>query len=682
MKFPAALCAIAAIAAIAVAIAAAWHPPLAHADGGASARGQAASPAPDQPPATPQSYAQRILRALADDATNNWIRYWQTRADCDAAPSLADQAAPLDRVLLTLAAAICARLDAHLQVNPDAYSPRGENRTVGLLLNEPDAAPGYTLFIGFVGSDVFLIDPLGRVVHTWRMEDTSFFHARLFDNGNLLIARPGSVSEVDPRGNIVWQYEGLTHHDFLKMPNGNVLLLIQGRVTTEEAIAVGANPEFVPENMFEYDYLAEVRPTSPSEHEVVWKWSTWDHLVQDLDPTKPNYGAIAEHPERIDINFVLEAMGTRRNPRDWLHTDAIDYNPQLDQIMLSPRHFSEIWIIDRSTTTEEARGSAGGNGGMGGDLLYRWGNPRAYDRGTRADQRLFWPHQTHWIPPGLPGAGNILLFNNGNEFEGDRRHYSTIDEITPPVDGYRYRRAENAAYPPDEFAWTYAAATPTDLYSPVWSGAQRLPNGNTLVTNGTAGAIFQVTPDGGTAWKYVSPASRRAHLRQGERLSAFTDNGIYRAYWYPPDYPGLKALNLTPGAFIEDIPDIYDIAHAAAIAGDFGEPVANSDFDIYLGKGKDKHERRLIYLKQPCAAPVSPTRFFLHITPADQRDLPAHRQEYGFDNKDFGFDGMGKASDGVCVAIRALPDYPIESIRTGQLADAGPLWRATINLNE
>ncbi len=79
--------------------------------------------------------------------------------------------------------------------------------------------------------------------------------------------------------------------------------------------------------------------------------------------------------------------------------------------MLSPRHYSELWVIDHSTTAEEAAGEKG-------DLLYRWGNPRAYRAGTVSDQQLFWAHNTHWIAPGLPGEGNVLVFNNGDEFQG------------------------------------------------------------------------------------------------------------------------------------------------------------------------------------------------------------------------------------------------------------------------
>ncbi len=666
----------------------------AYADGGASARNQASVPAPGDSDATIRGYALRILRELADDDANNWVRYWQARYACDTAT--AHDAPPRARVLLALTASICAQLDALFGVNPAAYSPRGEDRTVGLLLNEPGAAMGYTLFSGQWNRDVFLLDPLGRVAHAWRSDRPFKHHAKLLDNGNLLAIRSKSIFEFDRLGNVVWQYEiGGLHHDFLPMPNGNVLLLVHERKTRDEAIAAGANPKFISEVGLIRDYLLEVRPLGANGGEVVWEWSAWDHLIQDFDPTKPNYGAVADHPELIDINFLTDAVKRHQHPlRDWLHANSIDYNPELDQIMLSLREFSELWIIDRSATTEEARGGDGGNSGMGGDLLYRWGNPRAYRHGDAEDQRLFWQHHAHWIPPGMPGAGNILVFNNGNEFPGNERFYSSVDEVAPPSDGYRYRRDEGEAYPPDAPLWTYVAETPADFYAPVMSGAQRLPNGNTLIVDGTAGTIFQTTPDGKIVWKYVAPLHIAFTLRQGERPSVeetfptpygdpvpHLTNAVYRAYWYPPDHPALQALDLTPGAYIEDIPDLYDIARNAAIAGAFGDPIADSDFDIYFDKDADEDGRRLIYIKQPCVAATHPS-FFLHIIPADARDLPDDRREHGFANMDFQFGNRGKASDGWCIAIAPLPNYPIERIRTGQFTSEGQVWRADIELGE
>ncbi len=694
----------AALAALAILIAAAWHPPIAHADGGSPpARSQTS--APDDSDATIRAQSLQILRALIDRDSNNWARYWQARHACDASPA-ADHAAaqiaaaaPRSRALLALTASICARLHALLGVNPADHPPRGDEQG-GLLLNEPAAAVGYTLFtpVDDGNQKVYLIDPLGRLAHKWRLDETlsgrGILHAKLLDNGNLLIIllrTAGEILEIDPRGNIVWQYNLLdVHHDFLKMPNGNVLLIAQAIKTREQAIAAGANPQFVHETGLHYDYIVEVRPTDgASGGEIVWQWSPWDHLIQDFDPTKPNYGAIADHPELIDLNFLLETISLHRQqaPSNWMHANAIDYNPALDQVMLSLRHYSELWIIDHSATTEEARGHAGGNSGMGGDLLYRWGNPRAYGHGTAADQRLFWQHHTHWIPPGLPGAGNILAFSNGKEFADQVRGYSSVDEITPPVDGYRYRRNEGEAYPPDKPTWTYADA---DFYAPYRSGAHRLPNGNTLITDSKARTIFQVTPDGKAVWKYIAPPRRHISQSQDDehparlayetpdKPSPVVQSEVYRAYWYPPNYPGLQALDLAPGAYIQGDPALLDWARAALASGDFGQPLARSHYHIYL------YNSALIYFKRPCAAQDAQSQFFLHIIPARAHDLPAHRHEHGFDNRDFNFNGadVHVLNDDSCIAIRNLPRYPIDRIRTGQFTSAGQQWRAEIILNE
>ena len=268
---------------------------------------------------------------------------------------------------------------------------------------------------------------------------------------------------------------------------------------------------------------------------------------------------VAEHPELIDLNFRLSEVAGRETPWGWTHSNGIDYNPELDQIMLSPRHFSEVWIIDHSTTRAEAAGSSGGNSGQGGDLLYRWGNPRAYRAGTLDDQQLFWPHNPQWIPPGQPGAGNILIFNNGLEFPDFRRDYSSVDEIVPPVDGANYRLNPGVAYAPEEPVWTYTAATPSDFFASALSGAQRLPNGNTLICDGVNGTLFEVTPAGKTVWKYVNPTTSSGPLRQGEPVPTeqlrsgreVPANQVYRAYRYAPDYPGLQGMDLTPGEPIE-----------------------------------------------------------------------------------------------------------------------------------
>ena len=176
----------------------------------------------------------------------------------------------------------------------------------------------------------------------------------------------------------------------------------------------------------------------------------------------------------------------------------MDYDAVNDQIILSVRSFNEFWIIDHSTTTAEAAGHTGGNSGKGGDLLYRWGNPSAYDRGTALDQTLGGQHDAGWIPPGFPGHGNIMVFNN---FAGP--NFSSVLQLTPPVDGSgNYSIAPGQPFGPSAATWEYTATPPTDLYSPFVGGAQRLRNGNTLITEGASGLMFEIDTNETVVWSY------------------------------------------------------------------------------------------------------------------------------------------------------------------------------------
>ena len=524
-----------------------------------------ASQSPDDASQALRRYTLQLLHILSNPDANQWERYRQAMPHCADAPAYLDEinagsdVSPLDSTLVALTEDLCADLDQRME----------EARTVGLLVSEPDAMDGYVLIAGVLNHYVHLIDRLGRIAHSWQVKNR-LRYAKLLDNGNLLadaVRMSGEkiVVEVDPDGNIVWEYythPDRLHHDFLKMPNGNVLMIAEGIKTREEAIEAGANPGFVPMGGMKYDYLIEVRPTGSEGGEIVWKWSTWDYIVQDFDPTKENYGDPSEHPELIDVNLLFGEVQSSDYVWNWLHINAIDYNPELDQIMLSPRQYNELWIIDRSVSAEDALTRSGGNAGKGGALLYRWGNPRSYGHGTAADRRLFLPHNAQWIAPGLPGADNILVFNNGWAHErGQSRKYSSIDEIVPPLNGYSYRREPGAPYPPADPIWTYTAETPTDFNSYIMGCVQRLPNGNTLICDSTSGNLFQATPEGKTVWQYVYPMDVGAPLKQGGQASVWRSraqigdtlftNAVYRAYWYAPDHPGLQNYDLTPGGTIE-----------------------------------------------------------------------------------------------------------------------------------
>ncbi|MEM8909718.1 MAG: aryl-sulfate sulfotransferase, partial [Bacteroidota bacterium] len=232
---------------------------------------------------------------------------------------------------------------------------------------------------------------------------------------------------------------------------------------------------------------------------------------------------------------------------DWNHLNSIDYNAELDQIMLSSREFNEIWIIDHSTTTEEAAGHTGGNSGKGGDLLYRWGNPQLYGQGTEADQTLFGQHDAHWVAADRPDAGKILLFNNGlGRPEGN---FSTIDLLEPPINGGgQYLKEPGIAFGPTTLAWQYQANPPTSFYEQRVSGAQQQPNGNMLICAGRGGQFFEVTPVGKTVWEYINPVSIFGITAQG---TVNNGGGTFRVYRYAPDYPALIDKSLEPMGPIE-----------------------------------------------------------------------------------------------------------------------------------
>ena len=149
---------------------------------------------------------------------------------------------------------------------------------------------------------------------------------------------------------------------------------------------------------------------------VVWEWHIKDHLVQDRGSQfTATYGEISDYPKLMDINCGSAGsnggVGGQANG-DWMHVNAIHYNESLDQIVLSSRHQDELYIIDHSTTTEEAASHSGGLYGMGGDFLYRWGSPENYQTGNNSNNVLASQHGVNWIPEGYPGGGNLILFNN------------------------------------------------------------------------------------------------------------------------------------------------------------------------------------------------------------------------------------------------------------------------------
>ncbi len=428
-----------------------------------------------------------------------------------------------------------------------------QEQTVGLFMYDTSAYEGYTLFAPMRSTTTHLIDMYGRSVHSWEASFPPGNSVYLLENGHLLRpSRPslgggGLIQEIDWDGTVLWEFTYFDstvrqHHDVERLPNGNVLILAWKYKTMEEAIAFGRDTTLLPDSALWPEHIVEVQPTGPTTGEIVWEWHLWDHLIQDYDDTKDNYGVVAEHPELVDINFALTGNA------DWIHANAVDYNPELDQIIICSRPLSEFWVIDHSTTSAEAAGHTGGNSGMGGDILYRWGNPQGYDAGTEDDQKLFLPHDAQWIEPGCPGEGNFLVFNNGGQ-----RMYSSVDEIESTVDGDGLypQPPTGSAHGPAEASWNYTADPPGDFFSSFLSGAQRLVNGNTLICSGAGGTFFEVTSESEIVWKYINPMTAVGPTVQEIPVG---NNNAFRCYRYTASYPGLQGRDLTPGAPLELYP--------------------------------------------------------------------------------------------------------------------------------
>jgi len=457
---------------------------------------------------------------------------------------------------------------------------------VGLLLdvitvfiNDEGSYEGYTLFTPEYFTDTYLINNSGDIVNKWESEYIQCVDCCLLENGNLL--RTGLLSKLNPtfllggatgriemfnwEGDLIWEFnysneEYCLHHGFEVLPNGNILMIAWESKTAAEAITAGRKILTMPIGELWLCYIIEVEPILPIGGNIVWEWHVWDHLIQDYDSSKENYGVVKDHPELIDIN-----SGSLAGLLDFNHINSVDYNEEFDQILLSSHVQSEIWIIDHNTTTEEAAGHTGGKYGKGGDLLYRWGNPQIYRAGSANDQWFFGQHDAQWIKPGLSGEGNILVFNNG--FSRPGASYSSVDEIVPPVDeDGNYYLEPGSSYGPEKPVWSYTADPRTDFYAKIISGAQRLPNGNTLICNGPNGVFFEVTPKKEVVWRYVN---------------LFPDpilfNDVANIDRYPLDYAGIGEPLINIDGFALELGNAAAVPSNSQSAHDMQSQQSNSN---------------------------------------------------------------------------------------------------------
>lgn len=480
----------------------------------------------------------------------------------------------------------------------------------GVITTSTSASPGCTLIAPLNSGSTYLIDLAGNVVHEWKSDAPPGNAVYLLENGDLMRTervdnatffgggQGGRIREFDWDGKLVWEFTGsdemlCLHHDIEVMPNGHVLAIAWERKTNEQSLAAGRDPKQVGKGETWPDCVLEIEPTRPVGGRIVWEWHAWDHLIQDLDASKSNHGDVAAHPERIDVNAAHGDFGPGGDRRDmdrlkrigyvgdepedrpapamnadWLHTNAIDYRADLDAIVLSAHNTSEIWVVDHSTTTKEAATSKGGRYGKGGDLLLRCGNPLAHKNGAESDRQLFGQHDAQWIASGLAGAGHVLVFNNGAR----GRKTSSVDEFALDVDADALKKGMDlAALKSTKPVWSF---TTPRIDSSHISGAQRLPNGDTLICSGESGRLVEVNAKNEVVWEFLSPfggdlapmgprGGPRGGMRPPERRGDGAggddrgpprgpmgrgpgdEHGIFRVDRYAPEYADL-AKRLAP----------------------------------------------------------------------------------------------------------------------------------------
>ncbi len=360
-------------------------------------------------------------------------------------------------------------------------------RGVGLrALDLERASPGYTLFTPITGQgEVYLVDLEGRVVHQWLLPFPPGRHAKLLPNGNLFFQ--GKQLGGEP----LYPIWGVVHGGILAEvdPAGTVIRSAQHPFHHHDA-AVLANGNLL------------VNAVEPLPSDVARR--VQGGIPGSEAPGGAIYGDVVYEMTWAGEIIWRWSAGEHLDPHEYPldrhyereHWPMCNSVAELrdGSIILGYRSASSAIIVDRPT----------------GQVVWRLGHP------TVSQQ-----HYPHELP-----NGNILVFDNGSFRDGESVPFSRVLEI---------ERATK------RIVWEYRDDPPQNFYSPYMSSAQRLPNGNTLIAEGSFGRIFEVTPARQVVWEYVVPYFGRFGPGVGVVASSGEQNAIFRAYRYAPaDVPWLS----------------------------------------------------------------------------------------------------------------------------------------------
>lgn len=405
----------------------------------------------------------------------------------------------------------------------------------------------YTLYqITGGAGETQLIDSAGTVIHRWDndLNVPSGTAAYLREDGLLLRSGQsgsvpagflagswGTVQLVEWDGTVVWEYtdqvagERTFHHDLKPMRNGNILVNVWEFIPATEMESLGWQPVNGVAGVW-MEKIQELQPNlTDGSTQVVWEWDLRNHLVQDADASGPNFGDVGDERGRVDINFNAQITSG-----DYFHISGIDYNEERDEIVLCPNNIDELWVIDHSTTTAEAATSSGGARGQGGELIYRWGNPAVYDshNGAPAPQFLRRAHDPRWSVDPVTGAVQLTVHNNDrvDQTPGDAESQVLLLDLPLNASGdYVIQSAE--AFLPAAPVVLYEQDPSNPFFStPFMGSAQRLRNGNILITLSLSRRLVEVEPvSGQVVWD----------------STVFTGgNFIFKSQSYPVNYAGFQ----------------------------------------------------------------------------------------------------------------------------------------------
>jgi hypothetical protein len=390
---------------------------------------------------------------------------------------------------------------------------------------------GYVLYAPSNSNDTFLIDKQGNTQQTWYGEYPPGMAVYLLPDGNVLRAEsiepqycgyPGGRIAVygpgvDGASALIWAYTISSPtlqqtHDVYPMKNGNVLVCAWELISYESAIQAGRTPDTIPPDGFWSGKVIELQPDLQNQTaSEVWSWRFWDHV--------DNTGT---SPRTLDVNQLGTPIPGQGNV-DWIHMNAVTYNEELDQVMVSSRNLNEIYIIDHGCSTAEASGHSGGKRGLGGDFLYRWGCPQNY--GAAGPQQLFGQHSPYWIPRGFPYEGQIMINNDGFERSRSPSGWeTTADVIDPPIgDGHGgYLLEPGKAFGPA--APMLNRPVPQRLWNTFEGSAQMLPDGNILLCaaqffgdSSNPATFYEMGSGSEPIWSYTLPSGTAFRCHQYSR---------------------------------------------------------------------------------------------------------------------------------------------------------------------